>query len=167
MIKLEPAHTIKSRDVVESDIERIVKDAPIMRAICNMPSGIYSHGFAVAHSQVTKEDPLRFFVTKEGLVVINPIIERHSSTSYIRNEGCLTYPTVPLKKMDRWYKCEVSFNVLEGNKISERKQRSVKAIEAQVFQHELNHMDAIYIYDEKDLAPPAPPISAGDSAGNP
>lgn len=147
-VRLVPPHSTKSRIVLDKDIERVLTDAPVMRAICTVPHGIYREGFAVAHSQVEENDPLRFFVLKDGTVIINPVITRHSSSFYVKKEGCLSFPKNILTTTSRWYKCEVAFYTYTVDKtLSERHTRSVKGLEAQIWQHEIDHMNGIYIYD--------------------
>lgn len=72
MIIIEP-HNIISREVTKDDIARIKEDAPQMFNLIYSPKYIVDPkriktGLALGHSQITKDDPLRFFVMRDGSV---------------------------------------------------------------------------------------------------
>lgn len=144
-------HKVKSRLVEESDCERVAADSEKMFGLCNVQVGIYPAGFAVAHPQITSEDPLRFFVTSSGLVVVNPEIVRHSNYQVEEAEGCLTFHNVlPIRKA-RYRIVELEFNELEKGEdgkwhIGPREHSKFKGREARIAQHEVEHLDATYLY---------------------
>lgn len=139
---IEP-HKIKSREVIDADITRILEDAESMKKY------VGGHCVALAHSQIENNDPLRFFVTQSGELIINPKITRHVNYTVDSNEGCMTYPDLEVTKKQRWHKIEVEYQTIVDKKLSEKMQIQLTGLRAFIFQHEINHFDAIYCYDEK------------------
>ena len=72
MIEIIAPHKNKSRPVTEADIARVLEDAK------NMQAHVVEKCVALAHCQIESKDPLRFFVTKNREIVINPVIIRLS-----------------------------------------------------------------------------------------
>jgi len=156
---VEP-HKKKSREVKEKDLKRVVKDSEIMYHLCYTKRGLYPGAFAIAHQQITKNDPLRFFATREGEIIINPVIIRHTEVPVNLSEGCLSFPTKKPKMVQRYWKCDVEYQTInripwtgeldkDPNikiKLTEKKIEKAKGIRAQVFQHELGHMEGELIY---------------------
>lgn len=152
-------HKIISRDVELKDIERVWKDAQEMYKIFGKKIGIYNTSMAVAHPQVTQEDPLRFFVVNPAMqmsgvlpeaVIINPEMIRHTNNTVDSEEGCLSFPTNPPINVQRYNKCEVRFKVLTADKqISDWFTLNLSGQLAKVFQHEMDHLVAKYIYKLK------------------
>lgn len=140
---IEP-HKIKSREVIDADIKRVIEDAE------GMAKYIGGHCVALAHSQVENNDPLRFFIFQNGQVIINPIITRHVNYTVDSNEGCMTYPDLEAKTKQRWHKIEVEYQTIVDKKLSEKMQVQLTGLRAFIFQHEINHFDAIYCYDHLD-----------------
>lgn len=144
-------HSKKSRKVMPKDILRIVEDAHIMFNLCYTQNGPYPGGFAVAHSQINSKDPLRFFVTNQREIVINPVITRHTAVKIDNQEGCLSYPDKMPILVPRWNKCEVEFITLDNTSptgLSDIKKVSLNGQSSMVFQHEVDHLDGIYIFDK-------------------
>ena len=155
-------HRVKSRDVELKDLPRVLKDGLLMNEIVQTGVGIWATGMALAHSQITKDDPLRFFVTNTGECIINPTIVRQVKHKQPKDEACLSFHD-PVKnhgvvKVPRSHKCEVVFWRLEdlcdeeGNPkeledMGDPYKENVKGKIAQMFQHEIEHFDAIYCYD--------------------
>lgn len=157
---VEP-HKNVSRWVTDADVERVVKDAQDMLDLCTIPRGVYGNAEAIAHSQIDGKDPLRFFVTKTGLVVINPVIVSHSEHTIVRSEGCMTYPSDPIKHdVKRYNRIVVRYQVLvsegEGDdkkpKISDPHEVPYKGAASCMFQHEIAHLNGHYIYDKDSNA---------------
>jgi len=142
-IKIINPHHTPSREVTEKDYKRVAKAAPQMVELCR------TTGYALAHAQVEDKDPLRFFVTNEGEIVMNPKITRHLKTSDQFLEGCLSFPGVPHTVVERYRKCEVSGLSLNADTLeAEPFNSSLSGIEARVYQHEIDHMDGKNIYDK-------------------
>lgn len=156
-------HKKISRLVTEADLERVFQDAEAIYKLLNKKIGMYRRFYAIAHQQCVGEDPLRFFVvnnlTEEfkdwsSVVIINPVIIRHTNNEIESEEACASFATMPVVKVSRWNKCEVSFTPLvfdSNNKplFGERKTMNFSGKIAKVFQHEIDHLDARYIYDIK------------------
>jgi peptide deformylase len=163
-------HNKKSRIVESRDLENIKNLSIEMFNILNTPSGLYNRHWACAHPQVEANDPLRFFVLNSLVekirkndelfknfdiydareIIINPVIIRHSKTTIDSLEGCLTFSDLPMVKKQRWYKVEIEYNYLimdfnDKPVLSKRKRVNLKGDLARVFQHEIDHLNAIYI----------------------
>lgn len=157
-------HKKVSRLVTEDDLQRVYEDAERMHTLCNRPIGIYRRFYAIAHPQCVEEDPLRFFVLNNPfpevgirtLVIINPVIIRHTNSTVESEEGCASFATMPANKVERYNKCEVEFSPLEFSEIpgsgykpfmGKRVTLNLSGKIAKIFQHEIQHLDAKYIYD--------------------
>lgn len=148
-LKIITPHCKKSREVIEKDLNRVRKAIDGMVKLCNTPIGMFQGGYAVAHCQVEKKDPLKFFVTNRGEVIINPVITRHTNQIIKKKEGCLSYADKGMIEVDRYNKCEVDYTTLdEFPKIIKGK---IDGINSQIFQHEIQHFDGDYIF--KDILP--------------
>lgn len=144
---LVPPHNGKSREVGEAELTRVVKDAHILFQLCYTKIGVFNGGKAIAHSQITTEDPLRFFVTKDEEIIINPVVIKHTRHTVDSSEGCLTFPSLPPCIIQRWNKCEVEYNILTKDlKLSKRVAENLSGLRAKVFQHEIDHFDGLYVY---------------------
>lgn len=145
------SHRKISRDVVDSDLKRVLEDADKMWKLCKIKSGLYPSAVAIAHPQIDDKDPLRFFVTCNGDAVINPVITRHTRNTKRDLEGCLTFPLGMPTNKDRWYKIEAEHYTIDlsdgGLKMGPMVIAKLKGFEARFFQHEVDHLNGIYIYD--------------------
>jgi len=162
-MKVVDPHKNISRIVVDEDIEKVLQDADGMLPIANKPLGIHSGFYAIAHQQVEKDRPLRFFVINpmmpefrgwRSVVVINPVIMRHTNSLVYDKEGCASFCRMPSISVGRWHKCEVEFSALEFDQnrkpfIGRRRTLNLSGRIARIFQHEVDHLDAKYIYDDK------------------
>lgn len=145
---VEP-HKKVSRDVTENDLDEMVKEAHILYNLCYTTHGIHHGAFAVAHPQINDKDPMRFFVTAEKEIIINPEIIRHTNTTVKSKEGCTSFPGLYPIDVDRWNKCEVRYQtLLDDGKISEIITENLTGRRAKIFQHEIGHMDGHYIFDK-------------------
>ena len=131
---------------------RILEDVEGMYYLLSQKHGLYKGGLALAHCQITNRDPLRFFVTNGGEVIINPVITNHTRHTSKKKEACLSYPNKETIQKDRYNKIEIEYQDLEhdesGFKISDIKEKSLSGVEAQVYQHEIDHFNAVYCFDE-------------------
>lgn len=164
-MKIVTPHKRISRDVVlAGDVERVLADADEMVKLMNPREqfvGRYNNFYAMAHPQVTETDPLRFFVLNpsneqfkewQSVVIINPVILRHTQATVERKEGCMSYANVAPIMVARYNKCEVEFSELRFTDdkqpyISGRVKRNLSGIQAEVFQHEIDHLNGRSIYD--------------------
>lgn len=141
-------HIKKSRSVEDKDMETIIKDAHILYNLCHSKVGIYLGAEAMAHPQINEKDPLRFFVTKDKRIIINPIIARHTRHTVPFREGCISYPDKHPIDVQRWNKCEVEYQEIDGETKKLLKiKKNLKGRESKIFQHEIDHFDAKYIYN--------------------
>lgn len=138
------------------DLRRFAYLAPLMQKMCHQRHGIYLNAMAVAHPQVDDKDPLRFFVTADGLTVVNPEIVRHSSTTVDSKEGCLSYPDKPKVVVQRWHKCEVrayATSIIKDRQMFFQPYTfELSGKEAYMYQHEIDHLDGKSIFDEQSEA---------------
>ena len=145
-LKLIKPHKIKSRELLsDEDYKRAQESAKEMVALCNAEHGLYKGGHAITHSQVTKEDPLRFFVTYAGEVVCNPKIINCTKTFVNNKEGCLSYSYRSEIQVPRHNKVTVRYQSLDFGE--EMIEQNLNGKQAKIFQHEIDHMDGKYIYD--------------------
>jgi len=144
---VEP-HKKISREVNDGDLKRVMKDAHIMYNLCFTQRGMFPGGFAVAHPQINNEDPLRFFVTCDKEIIINPFIKNHTKTTVNSVEGCLSYPDRERITVQRYNKVTVSYQVLSGDgTISERIEKNLNGQMAKIFQHEIDHFNGKTIFN--------------------
>jgi len=136
-------HRVISREVTEGDLLRVKLDAKEMYTLYSPQSSF----LALSHCQVTDKDPLRFFILSDGTVIVNPVIERHVNYTVDSQEGCMTFPENDYIIKKRWRKIEAKWFELQEDKLIERT-GTVKDLPSFVFQHEINHMDGIYCYDD-------------------
>lgn len=153
-------HHARSREITDADIERVASETQEMLRLVNEPIGMYPAGYALAHSQITDEDPLRFFVTNPNYeqirsgniptVIINPVIINHTNQVIDKDEGCLSFAKLPMVKTQRWNKITVNFKWLDSNKkLNTVMAEKYSGMIAQIFQHECDHLDGKYIYPFK------------------
>jgi len=153
-------HTKVSREATRKDIKRIIGDAHIMYNLCYTDVGTYAlrpdmpAHFGVAHPQINNKKPLRFFVTRNKEIIINPKIINHTEHPVERVEGCLSYPHKMPVKVLRYNKVTVEYMTLskDGKDLVRADTLNLSGIWAQAWQHEIAHLNGKYIYDE-DVKP--------------
>lgn len=149
-----PIHSVKSREVTAADLPRVIEDAVKMHQMCLSSHGVHEGAYAIAHSQLTDNDPLCFFVDFVGRIIINPKITNHTKVTVPREEGCMSFPEFYKVEVQRWNKVEVEYKSfprhLKESELSwdelETYKDNVGGVDAQVFQHEIDHMNAKYIF---------------------
>jgi peptide deformylase len=151
--RIVPAHNKKSRDAVESDVEKIVEEVGVLHAICFEQNGRYKGAYAMHHSQIESEDPINFFVTWDRMIIINPVVLRHSNYTKDSKEACMSFPTQEETIIQRWQKMDVEYTTImsdpdnEGKfKLSSRQIESLSGPTAFIYQHEISHGNGILIY---------------------
>lgn len=145
---LIPVHSVVSRNVDEHDLGRVRKDSPLMMELCRANTGYNkTGGFAVAHPQITSEDPLRFFVLRDGKVFINPEILDQTKVGKWVYEGCLSIPEKPHVRIQRPHKITVRYQSLteDGMSLTPFYEAQFKGVAAQIFCHEVDHFDGKYV----------------------
>ena len=153
LARLVKPHSKKSRQVTDKDIKRVVEEAKILHEICFLPTGKYNGAYAMHHSQIDDKDPLSLFVTASHKIIINPVITRHSGYTVDSKEGCVTFPDKEQVVVQRWQKMDLDFVTIMVDPENEKKFKlssimhgSLSGPEAFIFQHEIGHGDAEYIY---------------------
>jgi len=143
-------HKKVSRAVSMQDLELVATDAEVMIRMCREQHGVHMAAFAIAHSQINDADPLRFFVLANGMVILNPVITRHTNVPMNKEEGCMSFPDLGKTTLPRYTTIEVEYALLIklGGRpaFSKKHQEKLKGMEAQIWQHEVDHMNGKYIY---------------------
>lgn len=155
-------HNKVSRKVKSSDLDRVLEDATFMHEMCLVGRADYTTAYAIAHPQIDEKDPLAFYVTIEGHIVINPVIVRYTHQFLDKKEGCMSYPEEPMKIVLRFNKVTMTYQTLI-QKVKEEKPQGKPTLskkvtveysgtQAQVVQHELSHLLGHNIYDKDHTA---------------
>ena len=151
--RIVPPHDKVSRVVTDKDIKRVVEESKILHAICFEPMGMYGGAWAMADPQIDDKDPLRFFVTAEKRIIVNPKITRHTKTTVDSSEGCRTFSELPEIIVQRWNKIETEFQSVmvdpdnkEKFKLSGIIKEDFSGFQGFIWQHEIDHLNAKYIY---------------------
>jgi peptide deformylase len=139
------SHAKISRQVVEEDLERVQKDAEIMYELCFKKYGLHRRAHAIAHPQINSTDPLSFFVRVENEIIINPVIVGHDPEKWEKVEGCMSFPDKLNTPVLRWHRIEVKFQKIEDGKLVDHF-RVLKNLNSQIWQHEIDHLNAKYIF---------------------
>ena len=173
-IRIIKPHTNKSRKIqkhnfLKGDFKKIEKVALDISMLAKNAEneGLFGNVYAVAHAQIIKK-PLAFFiinagnvriwesfkgfVNEYGPIIMNPRITRHSKDKMGMEEGCLSFPGKEMIMVKRWYKIEVEFEYLTFSEKTEKVNgiktgdAKLKGFYAQLFQHEIDHINGINIY---------------------
>lgn len=86
----------------------------------------------------------RFSASNGGvLVMINPILTERSEEQYRMEEGCLSFPGQRFKvSRNQWVKA----NYMDI--VGQNKQETFHGIEAQIVQHEIEHLHGVLLVDK-------------------
>lgn len=137
----------RKQSVPVKNYEEIAEDVKMMkRLIKHMNKHGYHGRFALslAHCQIESENPKRFFVDSDMKVYINPVITEKSELTVSR-ETCLSFPFRDQKKIQRYFSITAEYYDEKMQKQTEK----CKAVKSAIFQHEISHFDAKYIYDKQ------------------
>ena len=146
-------HKVISRPVDTEnmmEMERVYKVTAEMSDLCKEGHGRYQYGMAISHCQVTQNDPLRFVVTNEEEVVINPEIIKHTEFIGDFEEGCLSFPDKKMIIAKRWNKVTAKYFVIDLDKndgLITEMQQNIGGLDAKIIQHEIDHMNGLNIYE--------------------
>ena len=136
-----------SRAVTQDDAKRVREDALAMLFLCHTPLGRYRAAFAIAHCQVDHDDPLRFFVMKDGSLIVNPKIKAFSDELVRDTEGCMSHAFRSEVSVKRFSSVKISYQTLsKKNKLSKPKMQTFTDLQARIFQHEIDHFNGKSIY---------------------
>lgn len=143
------SHRVLSKEVAPVDMPRVRRDAARMRELISK----YENCIAIAHPQIENERPLRFYVDRERGLIINPIIISRGRELIDSTEGCMTYPDREHTYRKRHRIVTVQYQPLGPiGELLPVKTITLKGFPAIVAQHEIDHLDAIYCYDDSVLA---------------
>ena len=149
-------HRKKAKEDQIKNLKQLIENTHIMYNLCYTDRGTFmlkpdkNAHFAIAHPQIDKKDPLRFFVTRDEAIIINPVIINHTKHSVDRAEGCLSYPDKRAIKIQRFNKITIEYATIsrDGFSLTPRITENLSGVWAQAYQHELCHLNGKYIYDE-------------------
>jgi len=144
---VEP-HEKVSREVTKEDIPRVVEEAKIMYNLCFTVNGRFQGGYAIAHPQIDDKDPLRFFVTHKKEIIINPKMIRHTNHPVDSKEGCLSFPHLPVKIVNRFHRSDWEYQGItpDATDLAPIAIIDLSGPESKIFQHETDHLNGILIY---------------------
>lgn len=146
--RMVESHDKVSREVTKEDIPRVVDEAKVLYNLCFTVNKGYQGGYALAHPQIDDKDPLRFFVTHKKEIIINPKMVRHTRHAVDSKEGCLSFPHLTPKIIDRYHRSEFEYQGIKDD-VSDLTPIALAELsgrESFVWQHETDHLDAKYIY---------------------
>lgn len=153
LARLVKPHTKVSREVTETDIDKVVEESKTLYRLCYERNGLYSGAYAMHHSQIDDQDPLSFYVTADRSIIINPKIIRHSNYTKDSKEQCMSFPDKEPIIVQRWQKLELEYQTVMTDPNDEKKIKlSNKIVEgmsgfsALVAQHETDHSNGKLIY---------------------
>ncbi len=108
---------------------------------------IRTNGLGLAAPQVGV--PYRFFLWRNIAVsaIINPSVVRHGDATDVKVEGCFSFPGKVTAKR-RWTEIEVSYT----DELNRSVTRTLRAMPARMFQHELDHLDGINLFSRPATA---------------
>lgn len=150
-------HRNNSRRV--EDVRDIWKEASDLHSLSNGNDfgGEHKACYALHHSQVSIA-PSNFFVLSDkatkyfpSWLIVNPrIVEKDKSTSGHKQEGCMSYPFRKAHRIFRYDRVKASYQTKKmlGWGLKDHEQW-IDGVAAQIFQHEVDHANSKFIYDEK------------------
>jgi len=141
-INIVPPHRKVSREVTLEDMPRVLEARDAMHAW--MMSKYSCVG--LAHPQIDDTDPLAFFITHDELI-INPKIISRSPLMKTGSEGCMTYPERDQINKSRHVAIVVEYQVYKHDKLK-TKTKNVNGFQAVIYQHEIDHLNGVYCYDQ-------------------
>lgn len=158
---LKPGQKVENFSEIISEATEILKG--IQNKIFSTPGSKYTDCFAMAQPQISNR-PLRYFVINPilgssvakdlgGLVIINPrLLSKDKLTRLMHPEGCMSYPFRPEKKVKRFNKISVTYEVIKDLRdpklitLDVVEKRELTGMTAMVFQHELEHLNGKSIW---------------------
>lgn len=145
-IKIVEPHRKISRHITIDDKVRVEQVAEYMKAWMQKKYACVG----LAHPQFDDIDPLAFFISLEenGRIICNPKIIFGSSVMKQSKEGCMTFPDKDQIWHNRHIAITVEYEVFKGKRMI-KKRKTVTGFLAIVYQHEIDHLNGKYCYDER------------------
>lgn len=146
------AEEVAIEEITSSKIQKVLKD---MRTALDSYNADGFNGVAIAAPQIGI--PLRIFIvhntskdkrdkdTLPDLIAINPYIVKVSKRKHVRGEGCLSVPEHYGAVTRSTHATIRAYD--EGGKLYER---GASGLLAQIFQHEVDHLDGILFIDRAE-----------------
>ena len=135
-------HRVKSRVVTPDDMDTVRRDAEILFDLCVNGAGKLFGFEAACHAYMEGVAPLRFFVTKDKEIIINPVLIRALKTTDMYKEVCGMFPLKGYGLGERARKIEVTYQTVKLNgELGEPVTEGFKHEEAIIFQHMIDHME--------------------------
>lgn len=122
--------------------------------------GDYKQGIFALHACQVNPKPFNYFVLNEEAVgpavieslgsryIVNPRIQKALEAVKVPMlEGCVSFPWRKQRYIDRYFMVDVAFEVPDPNEKNglRKVQKNVERVLAQIFQHEIDHGNAINI----------------------
>jgi len=140
---------LKARKIEEADIPRVLEESKVLAELCHTTHGIYGGANAVAHNQIDHTDPLRFFVSNSGEMIVNPEVIKHTKVPVENLEGCTSFANEKPKKVKRFNVVDVTYQTFKFDEtLSDVIEGKFTGVEAKVFQHQTAQLNGHCIYDE-------------------
>jgi len=149
------------RQVAEAVVPEQITSPEVQAVIHDMKEALAAEKFGVAIAAPQIAVPLRIFVVggkvfaaREGeeynstlfpdQVYINPTILKASKKMRVGDEGCLSVPGKYAPKIARSEKVTISYY----DDLGEKRERGASSFLAQIFQHEIDHLNGILYIDK-------------------
>lgn len=135
------AKSIEVKDIPAPEIQKLISDMQDTLAVAQ-------NGIGIAASQVGRN--LRVFAVSPALelnqnIFINPVITKISQKTELMDEGCLSVPGLYGK-----VKRAESLKIEAYNQSGRKFKMKAEGLIAQLFQHEMDHLDGILFKDKAE-----------------
>jgi peptide deformylase len=102
---------------------------------------------------------MRFFILRDGYLIVNPEIIKHTRHPVEKEEGCMSFPEEPSITVKRYNKVVVKFQAIIRAKdtdtdrepgtlyLSDFREDELDGHIANIFQHECGHLNGSNIFD--------------------
>jgi len=166
-IRIVEPHKEVSAWAGTNDLKRILDEgAQMITAMDRIEKTTKTVIYALSHAQVTNKKPLRFFMlnphnplirdmlrsySMTSTIFINPKITNHTKVPVPSEEGCVTFLDCKNTVVQRFHKIEVTYATLKPLPFGDPEWVTVEnfscsSLFARIFAHEIDHMDARYIF---------------------
>lgn len=128
-------HSVLELKAIKKRLKTAFKTAPNAVAVASNQCMPNTHG----------EAPAAFFYKNK--LYVNPTYTMHQyHYMTVRSEGCLSDPGVE-HKVYRSNLIYVSYEIVKGNEIHKEENLLLRGTDAQVWQHEIDHLNGVHIWE--------------------
>lgn len=139
---------ITKKSIPVAFIQQIQDTIPAMADLCRQKIGHYNRGLAIAHCQFDAINPMTFFVMADGSAVVNPKIITVSEKSLIDHmEGCMSFKDRKPICVKRYRRIKVNYIFVSNDGHYKTVEKWVNDQFAFIMQHEIDHFNLKYIYE--------------------